>query len=111
SYTIEKLQASSEYVISLRAYNRMGDGQPTYETVKTSSESMLESQVPMLPPVGLKAIVVSSSSIMLDWTDTGASSHSRSASDNRWYLIRYTANIHSSSPKYRYMNTTTPTCM
>lgn len=115
SYTIPKLQASSEYVISLRAYNRLGDGQPTYETVKTSSESLQEAQTAMLPPVGLKATVVSSSSIMLDWTDTDSSAGQvhghRSQSDNRWYLVRYTGNIHSNSPKYRYLNSSMTNCM
>lgn len=110
SYTIGKLQPSSEYVISLRAYNRMGDGQPTYETVKTSSESSQESLTPMLPPVGLKATVVSSTSIVLDWADTEAN---RNNLDNRYYLVRYTSNIHSTSSKniYKFHNTSKLTCM
>ncbi|KAH9410379.1 60S ribosomal protein L4 [Tyrophagus putrescentiae] len=116
SFTIHKLQSSAQYVISVRAFNRMGDGLPAYETGTTTSESAAEAQTPMLPPVGLKATVVSSSSIMLDWTDTGAgaggsSKATSSAADNRWYLVRYTGNVHSSSPKYRYMNSSTPTCM
>lgn len=109
SYTITKLQSSSEYVISLRAYNRMGDGQPIYETVQTTIESIQESQSPMIPPVGLKAAAISSTSVVLDWTDTDSSS--RSSNDNRWYLARYTNNVHSSSPKYRYVNSTKTTVM
>lgn len=112
SFTIPKLQSSAQYVISVRAYNRMGDGLPAYETGTTTTESAAEAQTPMLPPVGLKATVISSSSIMLDWTDTGASGTTgKSTVDNRWYLIRYTPNVHSNTPKYRYMNSSSPSCM
>ena len=105
SFTIDNLQSSSEYVISLRAFNLVGDGQPIYETVKTLIESTPEPQLPMLPPVGLKAIVLSSTTIILYWTDTTLS-RNQLITDNRRYLVRYTSNIHSNNPKYKYFNTT-----
>lgn len=61
---------NSEYVISLRAYNGMGDGPPAYVSVRTREEPLPEVQNPLIPPVGLKAIVLSSSSVVLNWTDT-----------------------------------------
>lgn len=70
AFIIEKLEANSEYVISLRAYNQMGDGRPIYETVRTREESTPEPPSPLIPPVGLKAIVLSSTTVVLYWTDT-----------------------------------------
>jgi hypothetical protein len=70
AFVIEKLEANSEYVISLRAYNQMGDGRPIYETVRTREESTPEPPSPLIPPVGLKAIVLSSTTVVLYWTDT-----------------------------------------
>ncbi|CAG2109800.1 unnamed protein product [Medioppia subpectinata] len=105
SFTIDNLQSSSEYVISLRAFNQVGDGQPIYETVKTLVESTPEPQLPMLPPVGLKAIVLSSTTIILYWTDTTLA-RNQLITDNRRYLVRYTNNFHSNNPKYKYFNTT-----
>lgn len=104
SYTIENLQPSAEYVISLRAYNRLGDGLPIYETVKTLIESPSESSAPILPPVGLKAVVLSSSTIILSWTD--ATLRNAQIPDNRYYVVRYTKQFHSPSPRYHYLNST-----
>ena len=59
----------------------------------------------MLPPVGLKAIVLSDSTVVLYWTDTTLS-RNQFVSDNRYYTIRYTTYTYSSSPKYRYFNST-----
>ena len=48
----------------------MGDGRPIYETVRTREESTPEPPSPLIPPVGLKAIVLSSTTVVLYWTDT-----------------------------------------
>lgn len=101
SFTIEKLTPGLEYVLSLRANNRMGPGQPIYETVKTMSDTADETSV-LTPPVGLQSTPASSTSIHLEWADKN-----HYANDNgRWYLIRLTPSIHSTSPKYRYVNAT-----
>ena len=34
SFVIKNLRPNSEYVISLRAYNEVGDGRPIYETIR-----------------------------------------------------------------------------
>lgn len=104
SYTIENVTISTEYVISLRAYNLRGEGQPIYETIKITYDLDKDDQFVMLPPIGLKTKVISSTAIVLDWTD--ASRDTIIHPDNRWYLIRYTNSIHSNSPRYRYANTT-----
>ncbi|XP_054724817.1 neogenin-like isoform X2 [Uloborus diversus] len=108
-YNIENLQPSSEYVISLRAFNQVGDGIPIYETVKTLIQAPPEPLTPMLPPVGLKAIVLSSSTVVLYWTDSTLS-RNQLVTDSRYYTVRYSTYT-SSSPKYRYFNSTDLNCM
>lgn len=53
----------------MRAYNSLGDGQPAYVSDRTREEPLLEDQFTILPPVGLKAVVLSSSTVFLQWTD------------------------------------------
>ncbi|XP_015927066.1 neogenin isoform X5 [Parasteatoda tepidariorum] len=109
-YNIENLQPSSEYVISLRAFNQVGDGIPIYETVKTLIQAPPEPLTPMLPPVGLKAMVLSSSSVVLYWTDSTLS-RNQLVTDNRYYTVRYSPYSTSSSSKFRYFNSTDLNCM
>ncbi|CAN7984038.1 unnamed protein product, partial [Ixodes hexagonus] len=106
-YTIENLQPSNEYVISVRAFNQIGDGQPIYETVKTTIESTPEPLLPMLPPVGLKAIVLSPTTVVLFWSDSTLSS-SQVITDSRLYTVRYKSQ---GSAKYKYFNSTNLNCM
>ncbi|XP_029037667.2 neogenin-like isoform X3 [Osmia bicornis bicornis] len=70
SFTIDRLEPMTEYVISLRATNDAGDGQPAYANVRTTERSVSESSVPLIPPVGLKAAVLSDTTVVLYWTDT-----------------------------------------
>ena len=73
-FVISDLKPNSEYVISLRAYNNIGDGRPIYETVRTKDKDYegLEAATasPLIPPVGLHAIVLSSSTVVLTWVDS-----------------------------------------
>lgn len=64
------LEPTTEYVITLRATNNVGDGQPAYANVRTPERFVSESAVPLIPPVGLKAIVLSATTVVLYWTDT-----------------------------------------
>ena len=52
-------------MISLRAYNNIGDGRPIYETTRTRDEEPHLPTTPLVPPVGLHAIVLSSSTVVL----------------------------------------------
>ena len=64
-------EPNCEYVISLRAYNDVGDGRPIYETIRTREEEETpEASTPLVPPVGLNAIVLSSSTVVLTWIDS-----------------------------------------
>lgn len=106
SFTISDLKPQVEYVISLRAYNNMGDGQPAYASLRTLAADTEEGVTTIFPPVGLKANILSSSTVVLQWTDSGRQT---TATDNRQYVIRYTSNFRSVSPKYKfgYSNRTT----
>lgn len=92
-FTIDDLQANSDYVISLRAFNLVGDGVPIYENVRTRASSEEEydggpmmAQLP--PPIGLRAVILSSTSAVLYWTDSSLSK-TQVANDNRNYVVRY----------------------
>ncbi|XP_077263578.1 neogenin protein frazzled isoform X4 [Temnothorax americanus] len=110
SYAIKPIEPTTEYVISLRATNNVGDGQPAYANVRTPERFVSESAVPLIPPVGLKAIVLSASTVVLYWTDTTLSK-SQYITDSRYYVVRYTFYHHSSSPRYKYYNATDLNCM
>ncbi|XP_011252617.1 neogenin isoform X4 [Camponotus floridanus] len=110
SYAIKPIEPTTEYVISLRATNNVGDGQPAYANVRTPERFVSESAVPLIPPVGLKAIVLSATTVVLYWTDTTLSK-SQYVTDNRYYVVRYTSYHHSSSPRYKYYNATDLNCM
>ena len=47
-----------------------------------------EPATPMIPPVGLKAIVLSPNTIVVTWSDTSLGRNQR-ITDNRYYTIRY----------------------
>ncbi|XP_012139642.1 neogenin protein frazzled isoform X2 [Megachile rotundata] len=110
SFTIDQLEPMTEYVISLRATNDAGDGQPAYANVRTTERSVSESSVPLIPPVGLKAVVLSDTTVVLYWTDTTLPK-SQFVTDNRYYVVRYTSHHHSSNPRYKYHNATDLNCM
>lgn len=102
-YTIKDLQPSSQYIIKVKAFNNMGEGQPIYAIEKTSEESATELATPMMPPVGLKTIVLSSQTIVLTWTDSTLSRAQR-ITDNRYYTVRY-APVYNNR-KFKYINST-----
>lgn len=106
SYIIKGLEPNSEYVISLRASNDLGDGPPKYENVRTTEEAPPEPMTPLIPPMGLKAIVLSSSSVVVYWTDTTLSPN-QVVRDQRYYVVRYASCHHSTAnPRYKYHNST-----
>ncbi|KAJ9593720.1 hypothetical protein L9F63_014731, partial [Diploptera punctata] len=109
-YVIESVEPNSEYVISLRAYNDMGDGRPVYTSVQTKEVKPPEPLSPLIPPVGLMAIVLSSTTVVVYWTDTTLSK-SQFVTDNRYYVVRYTPSHYSNNPRYKYFNATDLNCM
>ena len=63
-----------------------------------------EPATPLFPPVGLKAIVVSASTIVLTWTDTSLPRNQR-ITDSRIYTIKYTS-LYPANTKSKYVNAT-----
>lgn len=51
----------------------MGAGPPVYANVRTQDEPPPEPQKPLLPPIGLKAQILSPTSVILYWTDSSLS--------------------------------------
>ena len=62
--------------------------------------SVEESYHPILPPVGLKTHVLSSSTIVLTWTDTSLGLN-QMVPDNRFYTVRYRLESDSSKENSR----------
>lgn len=106
-FVIENLEPNSEYVISLRASNNVGPSPVRYANVRTRDDLPVDPVVPLLPPVGLKAHVISSNAVVLYWTDATLSK-SQFVTDNRYYVVRYGTAI---NPKLRTYNSSELNCM
>ncbi|XP_061190970.1 neogenin-like isoform X3 [Saccostrea echinata] len=106
-FTIRNLLPSSEYVITVKAKNNQGEGPPRYTTATTTKESVHESVLPLMPPVGLKTLVLSSTTIVLMWSDTTLDVN-QMVQDNRYYTVRYrvATNVESENSRYWYQNST-----
>jgi len=77
--------------------------------VCTYVESVPEPPTPILPPVGVKAPVLSPTTIVVMWTDTSLGRRQR-VTDNRVYTVRYQLRSGSGSSsagrRQKMMNTT-----
>ncbi|KAI5100279.1 neogenin isoform X1 [Silurus meridionalis] len=125
-YSIENLDPSSHYVITLKAFNNMGEGIPVYESAITRPQSdPIEPDIdlfkmyhhtphtpapepsPMLPPVGVQASVISHDAVKVSWADNSLSKNQK-ITDSRFYTVRWKTNIPANT-KYKVANTTTLT--
>lgn len=61
-----------------------------------------EPLTPMMPPIGVKATVLSSTSVLLTWTDSSLGRNQR-VTDSRFYVVRYNPKL---VRKQRLVNTT-----
>ncbi|CAB0030178.1 unnamed protein product, partial [Trichogramma brassicae] len=102
--------SNSDYVITLRAKNEAGEGLQVYANVRTIERSASDNAAPLQPPVGLKADVMSHSTVVLYWTDSSLSKN-QYVTDKRYYVVRYTSYHRSNNPKYKYENATDLNCM
>ncbi|XP_035382617.1 netrin receptor DCC isoform X2 [Electrophorus electricus] len=102
-YSIENLEPSSHYVISLKAFNNAGEGVPLYESAVT--RSMSDTSTPMIPPVGVQAVALTSDSVRVSWADNSMGK-SQKASETRYYSVKWRSS-HSTSGKYKSADTTT----
>lgn len=106
-YEIKDLKPNSEYVISLKAYNDIGDGRPVYDTTRTreQNDDDFAFNSPLPPPIGLHARILSSKAALLTWMDSSLPEN-QFIPDNRYYIIRYTVTktIHNGKARHQYKN-------
>uniref|UniRef100_A0A8C9W0V3 Neogenin 1 n=1 Tax=Scleropages formosus TaxID=113540 RepID=A0A8C9W0V3_SCLFO len=118
-YSIENLDPSSHYVITLKAFNNVGEGIPVYESAITRPQSdpavdlyelfhapytPVPDPTPMLPPVGVQASVLSHDTIKVTWADNSLPKNQK-ITDARYYTVRWKTNIPANA-KYKMANTT-----
>uniref|UniRef100_A0A671UG55 Neogenin 1b n=1 Tax=Sparus aurata TaxID=8175 RepID=A0A671UG55_SPAAU len=121
-YTIENLDPSSHYVITLKAFNNVGEGIPVYESAITRPQSdpidpdvdlyelfhapytPVPDPTPMMPPVGVQASVLSHDTIKVTWADNSLPKNQK-ITDNRFYTVRWKTNIPANT-KVKMANTT-----
>ncbi|XP_007478277.2 neogenin isoform X1 [Monodelphis domestica] len=103
-YTIENLDPSSHYVITLKAFNNVGEGIPLYESAVTRPHSVPD-PTPMMPPVGVQASILSHDTIRITWADNSLPKHQK-ITDSRYYTVRWKTNIPANT-KYKTANATT----
>ncbi|XP_068191421.1 netrin receptor DCC [Antennarius striatus] len=101
-YSIENLEPSSHYVISLKAFNNAGEGVPLYESAVT--RSLTDTSTPMIPPVGVQAVALSSDSVRVSWADNSMSKNQKT-SEVRYYSVKWKTS-YSTSGKYKSADTT-----
>ncbi|XP_038640292.1 neogenin-like isoform X3 [Scyliorhinus canicula] len=123
-YTIENLEPNSHYVITLKAYNKIGEGIPLYESTATRplTDPFDPSKVyifdlvnnpytpvpdpsPMLPPVGVQATVLTHDTIRVTWADSSLPKNQK-ITDARFYTVRWKTN-YPANTKYKTADTTT----
>ncbi|XP_076879848.1 neogenin 1a isoform X3 [Brachyhypopomus gauderio] len=122
-YSIENLDPSSHYVITLKAYNNVGEGIPVYESAITRPQSdpidpdvdlyelfhpsytPAPDPIVMMPPVGVQASVVGHDNIKITWADNSLPKNQKIV-DARYYTVRWKTNIPANT-KYKTANTTT----
>ncbi|XP_061554467.1 netrin receptor DCC [Phycodurus eques] len=123
-FSIENLEPSSHYVISLKAFNNAGEGVPLYESAVTRSLTdpidpseddlfhlfdkyptpMSDTSTPMIPPVGVQAVALSSDSVRVSWADNSMTKNQKS-SEVRYYSVKWKTS-YSTSGKYKSADTT-----
>ncbi|KAM4593869.1 neogenin 1a isoform 10-T10 [Odontesthes bonariensis] len=109
-FTIENLDPSSHYVITLKAFNNVGEGIPVYESAITRPQSdpidpdvdlyelfhapytPVPDPTPMMPPVGVQASVLSHDTIKVTWADNSLPKNQK-ITDNRFYTVQWKTNI------------------
>ncbi|XP_062927136.1 neogenin-like isoform X2 [Mobula hypostoma] len=123
-YTIENLEPNSHYVITLKAYNKVGEGIPLYESTATRplTDPFDPSEVylidlfdnpytpvpdpsPMMPPVGVQATVLTHDTIRVTWADSSLPKNQK-ITDARYYTVHWKTN-YPANTKYKTADTTT----
>uniref|UniRef100_A0A672UIW2 Netrin receptor DCC n=1 Tax=Strigops habroptila TaxID=2489341 RepID=A0A672UIW2_STRHB len=103
-YSIENLEPSSHYVISLKAFNNAGEGVPLYESATTRSMTVPDISTPMLPPVGVQAVVLTHDAVRVIWADNSVPKNQKTT-EVRFYTVRWRTS-YSTNAKYKSADTT-----
>ncbi|XP_069758485.1 neogenin-like isoform X1 [Narcine bancroftii] len=103
-YTIENLEPNSHYVITLKAYNKIGEGIPLYESTATRPLTVPDPS-PMMPPVGVQATVLTHDTIRVTWADSSLPKNQK-ITDARYYTVRWKTN-YPANTKFKTADTTT----
>ncbi|XP_044876159.1 netrin receptor DCC isoform X3 [Mauremys mutica] len=103
-YSIENLEPSSHYVISLKAFNNVGEGVPLYESATTRSLTVPDISTPMLPPVGVQAVALTHDAVRVSWADNSVPKNQKTT-EVRFYTVRWRTS-YSTSAKYKSSDTT-----
>ncbi|KAJ8007460.1 hypothetical protein DPEC_G00117730 [Dallia pectoralis] len=123
-YSIENLEPSSHYVISLKAFNNAGEGVPLYESAVTRSITdpidpsdddifhlfdksptpMPDSSTPMIPPVGVQAVALTPDSVRVSWADNSMTKNQKTT-EVRYYSVKWKTS-YSTSGKFKSADTT-----
>ncbi|PZC78095.1 hypothetical protein B5X24_HaOG202630 [Helicoverpa armigera] len=121
SHVIRGLESNAEYVISLRASNSRGLGPAVYATVRTRApadddaepddeddddDDEVDEPPPLIPPVGVKVIMLSGTTAVVYWTDPTLPK-GQTATDGRRYVVRWS----SAGGRARTFNATDLNCM
>ncbi|XP_067114302.1 netrin receptor DCC [Osmerus mordax] len=101
-YSIDNLEPSSHYVISLKAFNNAGEGVPLYESAVT--RSITDTSTPMIPPVGVQAVALTPDSVRVSWADNSMSKNQKST-EVRYYSVKWKTS-YSTSGKFKSADTT-----
>ncbi|KAG7482555.1 netrin receptor DCC [Solea senegalensis] len=84
------------------AFNNAGEGVPLYESAVT--RSLTDTSTPMIPPVGVQAVALSSDSVRVSWADNSMTKNQK-ASEVRYYSVKWKTS-YSTSGKYKSADTT-----
>ncbi|XP_025974645.2 netrin receptor DCC isoform X4 [Dromaius novaehollandiae] len=91
-YSIENLEPSSHYVISLKAFNNAGEGVPLYESATTRSMT------------GVQAVALTHDAVRVIWADNSVPKNQKTT-EVRFYTVRWRTS-YSTSAKYKSADTT-----
>ncbi|XP_040396108.1 netrin receptor DCC isoform X5 [Cygnus olor] len=91
-YSIENLEPSSHYVISLKAFNNAGEGVPLYESATTRSMT------------GVQAVALTHDAVRVIWADNSVPKNQKTT-EVRFYTVRWRTS-YSTNAKYKSADTT-----
>ncbi|XP_041355988.1 neogenin-like [Gigantopelta aegis] len=99
-YNITNLRHKSLYIISVRAFNGIGESSPKFLVGETKED--LKATFPLKAPINVKATTLSHNEIALGWFDPSLGKLQKRV-DSRYYMLRYSA---VSNDVYKFVNAT-----